>query len=125
MPQFVSGPAVRVIPNDRVEFKWSADVAWRAFVEVFMKISDSPERPRGFARRGFLRRAGTMAAGGLAAAALPERLDAVSLSARPTTGAPRAPVLGQAGARPGEPYFFRIETTGAARTATAPAVKEV
>jgi hypothetical protein len=70
----------------------------------FMKISDSPERPQGVARRGFLRRAGTMATGGLAAAALP----------KPMTGAPEAPVLSQAGARPGEPYFFCI-----------PAVKEV
>lgn len=90
-----------------------------------LRINDSPERPQGFARRGFLRRAGTMAAGGLAGAVLPERLDAVSSPARPTTGAPRVPVLGQTGARPGEPYFFRIETTGAAHTATEPAVKEV
>jgi len=35
MPQFTAGPSVRVSPNDRVEFKWSADVSWTAFVEVF------------------------------------------------------------------------------------------
>jgi len=63
-----------------------------------LKLSHSPERPRETARRGFLRRAGTMAAGGLAAAALP----------KPMTGVAKAPVLSQAGARPGEPYFFCI-----------------
>jgi hypothetical protein len=37
---------------------------------------------------------------------------------------PTAPVLAPAGARPGEPYFFRLKPM-AGRTAVAPAVKEV
>jgi len=80
-----------------------------------LKTSDSPERRREPPRRGFLRRAGTVAAGGLAPTALP----------KPMTSAPKAPVLSQAGTRPGEPYFFRIEAAAAARTATVPALKEV
>jgi len=36
---FTGGPSVRVSPNDKVEFRWSADVSWRAFVEVF----DNPD----------------------------------------------------------------------------------
>jgi hypothetical protein len=73
--------------------------------------SDSPEQARGFDRRRFLRRAGAIAAGGLGAGAL--------------LGRPGAPVpsASLAGAHPGEPYFFRIETM--ARTVGAPAVKEV
>jgi len=35
MPQFTAGPSARVSPNDRVEMKWSADVAWFGEVKVF------------------------------------------------------------------------------------------
>jgi hypothetical protein len=92
---------------------------------IWVKTIDSLEQPRGLDRRGFLRRAVTMAAGGLGAAALLDRPDGSSASANPMEVTPAAPVPAPAGVRPGEPYFFRIETTGAGRPATAPAVKEV
>ncbi len=33
--EFTAGPSVRVIPNDRLEFSWSADVGWGAHAYVF------------------------------------------------------------------------------------------
>ena len=79
-------------------------------------------RPRGLDRRGFLRRAGAVAAGGLGAAALLERRSGASAAATPMGATPPAPV--PAGARPGEPYFFRIETM-AGRPAVGSGRKEV
>jgi hypothetical protein len=77
--------------------------------------------PRGLDRRGFLRRAGAVAAGGLGAAAL-ERSTEASAGATRMDVTPTVPV--PAGARPGEPYFFRIDTMGG-RTPIGPGRKEV
>jgi len=85
---------------------------------------DSPEQARGLDRRRFLRRAGAIAAGGLGAGALLGRPGAPVPSASRAGATATAPLPAPAGARPGEPYFFRIERM-AARTVGAPPVKEV
>jgi hypothetical protein len=83
---------------------------------------DVPGGPPRVDRRGFLSRVRTMAAGGVAAAVLLLRRGVASSS----EAAVRTPGPGVAtpGTRPGEPYFFRIETMGG-RTAAGPAVTEV
>jgi len=93
-------------------------------MEDSLITGDAPEQARALDRRRFLRRAGAIAAGGLGAGALLGRGGAPVPSASPADATATAPVPAPAGARPGEPYFFRIETM-APRPVGAPAVKEV
>ena len=98
MPQFVSGPAVRVIPNDRVEFQWSADVAWRAFVEVFNNAN--------------------------ATGTLVVKVDSVDGAGAPVIGTDHLVKIGVGLVPPNTALFFRITMTDPTNTTPIPLVTQ-
>lgn len=74
-----------MIPNDRVEFKWSSDVSWRAFVEVF-KTAD-------------------------ATGALVAKVDSVDSAGAPVIGTDHLVKLSVLALQPDTQFFFRITMT--------------